>query len=177
MRKLLLSGVLASVALPAIAADMPLKAPRPAEAIIADWSGVYSGFAVGGAWGREKLDRDVGLFDNPTLSSSQLFGTSATRIFESNVLIQPPFVMDTCLLSNCNTIKMSGIMAGGFAGVQKQWGNWVPAELTNETISPRLLELRNERPVTMARVGKKLAGRILDGTTWDGLPYISSIHA
>ena len=125
MRELFLSGILASVALPAIAADMPLKAPRPAEAIIADWSGVYSGFAVGGAWGREKLDRDVGLFDNPTLSSSQLFGTSATRIFESNVLIQPPFVMDTCLLSSCNTIKMSGIMAGGFAGVQKQWGNWV----------------------------------------------------
>lgn len=52
----------------------------------------------------------------------------------------------------------------------KQWGNWVPASLINEAVRPRLLELRNERPVNMARVGKKLAGRILDGTTWDGLP-------
>lgn len=59
----------------------------------------------------------------------------------------------------------------------KQWGNWVPAELTNETVSPRLLELRNERPVNMVRVGKKLAGRILDGTTWDGLPHTPLIHA
>jgi len=53
----------------------------------------------------------------------------------------------------------------------KQWGNWVPADLTNEFTRPRLLELRNERPVNMARVGKKLAGRILDGCTRDELPH------
>jgi outer membrane immunogenic protein len=103
---------------------MPVKAAPPAPPP-PDWSGVYIGGAVGGAWGREKLDRDVGLFDNPDLLSSQLFGTSATRMFEDSVLIQPPFVMDTCILSNCNAVKMSGIMAGGFAGVQKQWGSWV----------------------------------------------------
>jgi outer membrane immunogenic protein len=117
--------LLASVAVPAVAADMPVKAPPPAAAPIVDWSGVYTGSAVGGAWGREKLDRDVGTFDDPDLRSSQLFGTSATRMFDSNVLIQPPFVMNTCVLGNCNTVNTSGIMAGGFAGVQKQWGNWV----------------------------------------------------
>jgi outer membrane immunogenic protein len=121
----ILGILLASVAVPAFAADMPVKAPAPAAPII-DWSGVYSGFAVGGAWGREKLDHDVGSFDDPTLISSQLFGTSAARILDGTpTLIAPPFVMNTCLLSNCNAIKMSGIMAGGFAGVQKQWGNWV----------------------------------------------------
>lgn len=52
----------------------------------------------------------------------------------------------------------------------KQWGNWVPSDATNETSRPRLLELLNERPVNMVRVGKKLAGRILEGNTWDGLP-------
>ena len=40
-----------------------------------------------------------------------------------------------------------------------------------------LLELRNERSVKMSRVGKKRAGRILDGTTWDGLPDTRLIHA
>lgn len=53
----------------------------------------------------------------------------------------------------------------------KQWGNWIPAELIDETVSARLLEFRNERPVNMARVGKKLAGRILEGMTWDGVPH------
>jgi protein gp37 len=59
----------------------------------------------------------------------------------------------------------------------KQWGNWVPAELTTETVRASLLELRNERPVNMARVGKRLAGRILEGTTWDGVPHPPLIHA
>src|SRR5215475_5468013 len=114
--------LLASAAVPAFAADMPVKAPPPAAPIV-DWSGVYSGFAVGGAWGRERLDRNVTTFDDTTLRSSQLFSTSATRMFTSSVLIEPPFVMNTCLLSNCNRINMSGVIAGGFAGVQKQWGN------------------------------------------------------
>jgi protein gp37 len=52
----------------------------------------------------------------------------------------------------------------------KQWGNWVPTDLTTETTRPRLLQLLNERPVNMARVGKRIAGRILEGTTWDGFP-------
>jgi protein gp37 len=59
----------------------------------------------------------------------------------------------------------------------KQWGNWVPAELTHELVRATLLKLRNERPVNMARVGKKLAGRLLEGTTWDGVPRTPLIHA
>ena len=59
----------------------------------------------------------------------------------------------------------------------KQWGNWVPTELANEDVRPRLIELRNERPVNMTRLGKGLAGRTLDGTTWDGLPHTRPLHA
>ena len=125
MHRAIMGILLATVAVPAFAADMPVKAQQYA-APFTDWSGVYVGGAVGGAWGREKLDQNVTTFDDPTLISSQLFGTSAARILDGTpTLIAPPFVMSTCLLSNCNTIKMSGIMAGGFAGVQKQWGNWV----------------------------------------------------
>lgn len=123
MHKILLSALLASIAVPAFAADMPLKAPRPAELIINDWSGIYVGGAAGGAWGREKLSNDLTTFD--TGANSSLFGTGAPRLFSGPAIIQPAFSMSDCLISNCNASKMNGIMAGGFAGAQKQLGNWV----------------------------------------------------
>lgn len=52
----------------------------------------------------------------------------------------------------------------------KQWGDWAPGDGVN---LPRTKSLR----ITMAadgtemlRVGKKIAGRTLDGSEWDGLP-------
>jgi protein gp37 len=54
----------------------------------------------------------------------------------------------------------------------KQWGHWVPAELMKQ-VTPKVIELQNERPVEMAWVSKKLAGRILDGSEWDGLPAVA----
>ena len=49
----------------------------------------------------------------------------------------------------------------------KQWGDWAPGQGIN------LAKARAEQVAdgtTMVRVGKKLAGRTLDGATWDGLP-------
>jgi protein gp37 len=57
----------------------------------------------------------------------------------------------------------------------KQWGHWVPANLLN--LPGETVELNNERPVEMVRAGKKLAGRVLHGTTWDGLPSPPPVHA
>jgi protein gp37 len=59
----------------------------------------------------------------------------------------------------------------------KQWGHWVPAELTNEIATPRTLEINRERPVQMVRLSKKLAGRMLEGTTWDGVPHTTLTNA
>lgn len=59
----------------------------------------------------------------------------------------------------------------------KQWGHWVPTGLTSQLARPRLIELKNEQPVEMVRLSKKLAGRILEGTTWDGVPHTPVIHA
>jgi opacity protein-like surface antigen len=114
----ILGILLASVAVPAFAADMPLKAPAPAAPIV-DWSGVYSGVAAGGAWGHQH-------FNEPS-SINNLFGTSTDRIFNgSPVLIQPDFdLAGTCAFNSCNRFNTSGFIGGGFAGVQKQWGNWV----------------------------------------------------
>jgi len=65
------------------------------------------------------------------------------------------------LLRQCKTAKVPFHF--------KQWGHWVPAELMEEA-TPKVIEFKDERPVNMARVSKKLAGRILNGATWNGLP-------
>src|SRR5215470_14022055 len=113
----ILGILLATVAVPAFAADMPVKAPPPPPP--PDWSGVYSGVAAGGAWGHQNF--------NVPSSINNLFGTGTDRIFNgSPVLIQPDFdLAGTCSFNNCNRFNTSGFIGGGFAGVQKQWGNWV----------------------------------------------------
>ena len=58
----------------------------------------------------------------------------------------------------------------------KHWGQWVPAQ-GEAAIGARLIELNNERPVEMLRLSKKLAGRVLEGTTWDGVPHTPLVHA
>jgi protein gp37 len=51
----------------------------------------------------------------------------------------------------------------------KQWGHWVPEELGHNK-SPQEVHFKESRPVRMVKLSKKEAGRILDGTTWDGVP-------
>lgn len=57
----------------------------------------------------------------------------------------------------------------------KQWGHWAPASLLK--IPATVLEIENERPVRMVPAGKKLAGRTLRGTTWNGLPRPPALNA
>jgi protein gp37 len=52
----------------------------------------------------------------------------------------------------------------------KQWGHWVPAELFPQIGRSEMLNFENERSVKVVRLSKKLAGRLLRGTTWDGVP-------
>jgi outer membrane immunogenic protein len=63
VNKLLVAGwVLAASAFPAMAADMPLKAPPPPPAPIFTWSGCYLGGSVGGIW-RQTDNVTVGVVD------------------------------------------------------------------------------------------------------------------
>jgi len=55
----------------------------------------------------------------------------------------------------------------------KQWGNWAPVDELNAELRGTTLEFGDDRPVPMVRAGKKLAGRILQGTTWNGLPQLT----
>jgi protein gp37 len=52
----------------------------------------------------------------------------------------------------------------------KQWGHWAPADSTIIAGQKALSTVQVDRSVRMIAVGKKLAGRMLKGTTWDNLP-------
>jgi protein gp37 len=52
----------------------------------------------------------------------------------------------------------------------KQWGHWAPTTAITEDVPAQTLKLAEERPVRMVPLGKKAAGRVLEGATWDGFP-------
>lgn len=55
----------------------------------------------------------------------------------------------------------------------KQWGNWCPVrpEAVNGHRS-RVLHLADGEPIHLVNIGKKSAGRKLDGRRWDQLPQV-----
>jgi protein gp37 len=59
----------------------------------------------------------------------------------------------------------------------KQWGHWAPINATAPNVPAQILSLAEERPVKMIPLGKKAAGRLLEGTTWNGFPQPSVAHA
>lgn len=52
MRKVTLAALVLSLSVPALAADLPSKAMRPAPVPMADWTGLYVGVHGGYGWGR-----------------------------------------------------------------------------------------------------------------------------
>jgi protein gp37 len=52
----------------------------------------------------------------------------------------------------------------------KQWGDWAPGEGVNLAGRRAIRQQIADDGTTMLRVGKKAAGRRLDGAEWDGLP-------
>ena len=55
-RTLILSALLMAGALPAMAADLPVKAPPPVMAPFPIWNGFYAGFNGGYSWGRSSRE-------------------------------------------------------------------------------------------------------------------------
>ena len=60
----------------------------------------------------------------------------------------------------------------GIAFHFKQWGHWAPNEILTEQ-QKKVIVVDGNR---LAAVGKKLAGRVLDGRTWDEFP-VTQLHA
>jgi protein gp37 len=59
----------------------------------------------------------------------------------------------------------------------KQWGHWAPVNVGVENVPAQTLSLAEERPVQMVPLGKKAAGRLLEGTTWNGFPRPNVAYA
>jgi protein gp37 len=51
----------------------------------------------------------------------------------------------------------------------KQWGDWAPDQEANLAATGKTAQEAQDGTL-MFRLGKKAAGRLLDGKTWDGLP-------
>lgn len=66
----------------------------------------------------------------------------------------------------------------GVAFLFKQWGNWKPieAEHVNGHVS-RTIFLSDGNRITVANLGKKAAGRHLDGMTWDHVPRPAAVRS
>lgn len=82
MKKFLLGsvGLAAMLAGPAMAADMPIKAPPPPPVAYYDWSGAYIGFNAGGVWNEINRSFKVGGAVDPnfgTNDSDGIFGFHA----------------------------------------------------------------------------------------------------
>src|SRR5207253_2568320 len=54
----------------------------------------------------------------------------------------------------------------------KQWGHWAPAESAARDALTQTITFEDSPPVKMAKLGKKEAGRVLDGATWDQVPAV-----
>ena len=99
-RVLVLSGLLVVGAVPAMAADLPYKAPPPVMAPLPTWTGFYLGLNGGYSWGR---------------SSRELNFVTATGA----TLIAPSGVVTT------GGTELEGGLFGGQIGYNWQTANWV----------------------------------------------------
>jgi len=102
-RTLLIAALFASATAPALAADLPYKAPPPAPVMIpvVNWTGFYIGINGGYSWG--KAGRELSFF-NPL----------------TGIQIIPPVGSGATSDSNLN-----GGVFGGQLGYNWQSGNWV----------------------------------------------------
>ncbi len=99
MKTTWIAGIMgAAIAMPAMAADLALKAPP--VPYVSDWSGVYAGLEGGYGWGNQ----DIG-------ATYDFFSIGSVITETGRVAI--------------GSINQDGGLFGGFVGAQKQWSNWV----------------------------------------------------
>lgn len=56
----------------------------------------------------------------------------------------------------------------------KQWGEFGPDQVGDIRFTPVSSRIPMDEPASLFRVGKKAAGRLLDGRTWDELPAVAA---
>jgi len=119
MKKLALGGtMLAALAIgtPALAADMPLKAPMIAP-VVFSWTGFYVGGNLGYSWGRANTD-----FTETTSATivTQIFRTAGPNLISTTTVTIPPVTAGGNSRTNLN-----GVIGGGQMGYNWQSGSMV----------------------------------------------------
>jgi outer membrane immunogenic protein len=111
MNKILFAaiGALALTSVPAVAADMPVKAPRTAVAVVYDWTGFYVGANAGYSWGRTRGDLDGTV-------RRQVFRTAGPDLIFDSGLVAAPF---------SDRDRANGWVGGGQIGYNVQSSNWL----------------------------------------------------
>ena len=130
MKRILLSAVVVASAVPAFAADLPVKAPMVAPVVVYNWTGFYVGGNVGYSWGRAKTDQtDTG----STTTVTRLFrGVTppANEIIGDGSILQVPgiFPLTTTTAATgatSSSANVKGFIGGGQLGYNLQSGQFV----------------------------------------------------
>jgi outer membrane immunogenic protein len=104
MRTILAGAAIAAlIGVPALAADMPVKAPAAAPAPVWSWTGFYFGANVGGGWG----DNSVPLYGDGSAGNDLL-----SRTFDG--------VLNFSAVPRSQSIHSSGVIGGGQIGYNWQ---------------------------------------------------------
>jgi outer membrane immunogenic protein len=120
MRRLAFLGsvlVATTLGLPALAADIPVKAVRPAPPIIIDhWTGFYVGVNGGYSWGSARTDLTATTTSVGTITQTTLGGTVLAV-----TTIQGP----TTIATASGRANVNGWLGGGQAGYNWKSNNWL----------------------------------------------------
>ena len=103
MKKLLISAAVSSLSIAgsALAADMPVKAPKaPAPAPAFTWSSCYLGAHAGGGWARKDITDPVELVQNSFAGAPVTAGVTTAHISPSGAVIGGQFGCDYQFASN-----------------------------------------------------------------------------
>jgi outer membrane immunogenic protein len=124
MKKLVLSGTMLAaltVSAPAMAADMPVKAPVYKAPVVApevfSWTGFYIGGNLGYSWGRG--DTDFTETTNTTIVS-QIFRTAGPNLISTTTVTVPPVTA-----GGSDRAHINGVIGGGQIGYNWQNGSMV----------------------------------------------------
>jgi outer membrane immunogenic protein len=131
MKRILLSAVVVASAVPAFAADLPVKARPIPPVVVYNWTGFYVGGNVGYSWGRATTDQtDVAsttsvtrLFRGTTPPANEIIGDGAAQIG-----VPGTFPLTTTLAAAGATstrANVKGFIGGGQLGYNMQSGAFV----------------------------------------------------
>jgi opacity protein-like surface antigen len=112
MKKLILAGAaLASLSIPALAADVPVKAP-PVPVPVFTWTSCYLGMHAGGGWARKDVTDPVGLVQDSFAGQPVTTGVTTTQASPSGAVIGGQFGCDYQFAPNW-VVGVEGAASGG----------------------------------------------------------------